>query len=194
MGSSAPRRRSDTRERIQEVALRLFLDQGYEKTALREIADELGVTKAALYYHFKTKEDILAGLFEAVGAELDEVIGWGREQGDELAARQELLERCSAIFAKSAPLLIILQTNQATLHCMSVGQDFKARVGALAGLLHQPDAPVAMQVRCLTALLTLHFGVFALQNIEGDPEEKRLALLASAQELLASAYRESTVG
>ena len=40
--------RSDTRARILDVALELFAAQGYEKTSLREIADRLGVTKAAL--------------------------------------------------------------------------------------------------------------------------------------------------
>ena len=42
-----------TRQRIQAVALELFTEQGYEKTSLREIAERLNVTKAALYYHFK---------------------------------------------------------------------------------------------------------------------------------------------
>ena len=52
---SAPRR--DTRAQAQKVALELFAEQGYEKTSLREIAERLGVTKAALYYHFKSKEE-----------------------------------------------------------------------------------------------------------------------------------------
>lgn len=51
-----------TRERILDVALDLFIDQGFDKTSLREIAERLGVTKAALYYHFRSKEDILLAL------------------------------------------------------------------------------------------------------------------------------------
>ncbi len=50
------------RERILDVALELFTEQGYEKTSLREIADRLGVTKAALYYHFPSKGDIFLEL------------------------------------------------------------------------------------------------------------------------------------
>ena len=50
------------REEILDVALELFNEQGYEKTSLREIAERLGVTKAALYYHFERKEDILLEL------------------------------------------------------------------------------------------------------------------------------------
>jgi AcrR family transcriptional regulator len=52
----------DTRQRILDVALDLFVEQGYEKTSLREIAERVGVTKAALYYHFQSKEDIVTTL------------------------------------------------------------------------------------------------------------------------------------
>src|ERR1700753_4079883 len=55
-------RRTDTRDPILWVPFRLFATQGYANTSLREISDELGVTKAALYFHFKTKEDILSGI------------------------------------------------------------------------------------------------------------------------------------
>jgi AcrR family transcriptional regulator len=53
---------NSTRERILDVALDLFLAQGYDGTSLRQIAEQLGVTKAALYYHFESKEDILRAL------------------------------------------------------------------------------------------------------------------------------------
>ena len=53
-----------TRERILEAAQRRFIDQGYDGTSLREIADELGFTKAALYYHFQTKEQIFVALLQ----------------------------------------------------------------------------------------------------------------------------------
>jgi AcrR family transcriptional regulator len=52
----------DTRERILDVALDLFIEQGYDKTALRQIAEPLGFTQAAIYYHFAAKEDILVAL------------------------------------------------------------------------------------------------------------------------------------
>jgi AcrR family transcriptional regulator len=57
-----PAASSDTRERILDVALDLFTEKGYDKTTLREIAEQLGFTKAALYYHFPSKKDILLAL------------------------------------------------------------------------------------------------------------------------------------
>jgi AcrR family transcriptional regulator len=55
-----------TRDRILEVALDLFTEQGFDKTSLREISEGVGVTKAALYYHFRSKEEILSSLVERV--------------------------------------------------------------------------------------------------------------------------------
>jgi len=52
----------DTRQRILDAALDLFIEQGFDGTSLRQIAEQLGVTKAALYYHFESKDDILMAL------------------------------------------------------------------------------------------------------------------------------------
>ena len=53
---------AETRERILDVAQELFTLHGYDKTSLRDIAERLGITKAALYYYFERKEDILLEL------------------------------------------------------------------------------------------------------------------------------------
>jgi len=55
---------SSTRDRILEAALDLFTEQGFDKTSLREVAEQVGVTKAALYYHFDSKDEILSSLVE----------------------------------------------------------------------------------------------------------------------------------
>jgi len=51
-----------TRARILAAALRLFADKGYDATSLQDIADQTGLTKQAVYYHFKGKGEILAGI------------------------------------------------------------------------------------------------------------------------------------
>ena len=61
-----------TWQRIVDVATTLFTDQGYDGTSLREIADELGFTKAALYYHFQSKEEILRAILEPTEELLEE--------------------------------------------------------------------------------------------------------------------------
>jgi AcrR family transcriptional regulator len=51
-----------TRERILDVALDLFTDQGFDGTSMREIAERLRITKPSIYYHFASKEEILLAL------------------------------------------------------------------------------------------------------------------------------------
>jgi AcrR family transcriptional regulator len=64
----------DTRERILRVAAELFSEQGYDATSLRQLADRLGFTKAALYYHFQSKDEILEALVGPVLEMLDELV------------------------------------------------------------------------------------------------------------------------
>src|SRR5215471_4528452 len=87
------RARGDTRARIQQVAIELFTEHGYEGTSLREIAERLDVTKAALYYHFKSKEDIVRSLVEDYSKQMDALIEWGRQQPSTAATRREILSR-----------------------------------------------------------------------------------------------------
>ncbi|WP_030378576.1 MULTISPECIES: TetR/AcrR family transcriptional regulator [unclassified Streptomyces] len=188
MDDSKRRRRGDTRQRIQDVALDLFSDQGYEKTSLREIAERLDVTKAALYYHFKTKEDILISLFGDLTRPIDELIGWGREQPHTLATKQEVVRRYSQALADAGPLFRFMQENQATMRELRIGEMFKGRMLELSGIIRDEDAPLSDQVRCITALFTLHAGMFALRDLEGDPEDKRKAVLEVALELVTKAH------
>lgn len=58
-----------TRVRILEAALKVFSEKGYSKATIVEIAKEIGLTKGAVYWHFKTKADLLAAMV-AFGDEL----------------------------------------------------------------------------------------------------------------------------
>jgi AcrR family transcriptional regulator len=190
MGStgSKQQRRGDTRQRIQDVALELFSAQGYEKTSLREIAERLEVTKAALYYHFKTKEDILISIFEDLTRPLDELIKWGKGQPHTLETKQEVLRRYSSALTDAAPLFRFMQENQATVRELSIGEMFKDRMIALLDIIKEPDAPLTDQVRCISALFSIHAGLFALRDVEGDPEDKRKAVLEVAIDLVTQAH------
>ena len=53
---------ASTRDRILDVALDLFTDQGFDATSMRQIAERLHISKPAIYYHFASKEDILVAL------------------------------------------------------------------------------------------------------------------------------------
>ncbi|MEE1797905.1 TetR/AcrR family transcriptional regulator [Streptomyces sp. NPDC101062] len=192
MGSTQHPRRGNTRQRIQDVALELFAEQGYEKTSLREIAERLDVTKAALYYHFKTKEDILVSLFQDLTRPIDELIAWGQDQPHTLESKKEILHRYSAALASAAPLFRFMQENQATVRELSVGESFKSRMVGLFDLFKDPGASMTDQVRCVSALFTMHAGTFALKDVEGDPQEKREAILEVSMELITKAHHGTT--
>lgn len=107
--------RSDTRQRILDVALDLFTDQGYDGTSLRQIAEQLGVTKAALYYHFESKEDILMALHMRIH-------DFGRDAlvriGDEpvtLALWEELLNQVLGEMLAQRKLFLMHERNQAVM-------------------------------------------------------------------------------
>jgi AcrR family transcriptional regulator len=181
-------RRKDTRERILDVALELFLERGYDQTSLREIAERLDVTKAALYYHFRTKEDILDALVGGIGERLDELIAWARAQPPTLETRRELLRRLNEDLEEWAPVFQFLQENQAALRGRSAPKTFRDRMQHLGTLLTDPDSPVLDRVRSLSALFTVYFGTFAISNMDGTPEEKRAALLQVAWEQIDAAH------
>ncbi|MFD7263666.1 TetR/AcrR family transcriptional regulator [Streptomyces sp. NPDC059874] len=189
MSSSSPqRRRGDTRQRIQDVALELFAEQGYEKTSLREIAERLEVTKAALYYHFKTKEDIIISLFDDTTRPIDELIAWAETQPRTLETKKEVLRRYSEAMMAGAELYRFMHENQATTRELSIGETVKARLFRLIELLRTEESPVTDQVRCVSALFTLHAGMMFLQHVEADPEETRLAALEVATDLITRAH------
>lgn len=55
-----------TVNKILEVSQRLFLEKGYDNTKIQDIADELGMTKGAIYHHFESKEEIMNKLGETM--------------------------------------------------------------------------------------------------------------------------------
>jgi AcrR family transcriptional regulator len=60
------RRMQRRQQDILTVAARLFAERGYERTTLDMIADELGLSKPSLYYYVKSKEDVLAHIFQQI--------------------------------------------------------------------------------------------------------------------------------
>ncbi|MGB5902713.1 MAG: TetR/AcrR family transcriptional regulator [Xanthobacteraceae bacterium] len=56
---SRRRARDEKREAVLRTAVQLFLEQGYHRATLNEVADRLNITKPALYNYFRSKEDIL---------------------------------------------------------------------------------------------------------------------------------------
>jgi AcrR family transcriptional regulator len=180
-----------TRQRIQSVALELFAEQGYDKTSLREIAERLGVTKAALYYHFKSKEDIVTSLVEDFFGQIDGLIEWGRTQPGTPASRAEVLSRYFTIVADGSEVFRMLQQNQATVNTLATAKHrselFRERMHALVALLTERDAPLVDQLRAAVALSSVSFGCMFFADQAASREELRAAVLDIAFGLTGAA-------
>jgi AcrR family transcriptional regulator len=182
-----PRGRSDTRTRIQQVALALFAEQGYEKTSLREIAERLDVTKAALYYHFKSKEDIIRSLVEDYFGQIDELIAWARTQPAAAQTRGEILRRYVGIVAEGDEVFRMLQHNQAAVHSLAAAKNrselFRERMSALIDLLTGPGAPLTERLRAAMALGGISVGWMFFADQSPDRDELRAAVLGIATDI-----------
>lgn len=80
----------DTKAAIHRAALEQFSSRGYEQTSLREIAEQVGISKASLYYHYSSKQDLLQAIIgtffddiRAVFAQLDG-LEWSPEREREM--------------------------------------------------------------------------------------------------------------
>jgi AcrR family transcriptional regulator len=181
-------RRSDTRARIQKVALELFAEQGYDKTSLREIAERLDVTKAALYYHFKSKEDIVRSLAEDYFGQIDAVIAWAKIQPRTAATRTEVLNRYVQIVAEGGGVFRMLQHNQAAMNSLAGekhkrGEVFRERMLGLAEALTEPGADLEHRLRATMALGAVSVGWMFFADQVKDRQELCSAISSIASEL-----------
>ncbi|GAA3446714.1 TetR/AcrR family transcriptional regulator [Planomonospora venezuelensis] len=180
------RDQADTRTRIQEVALKLFVEQGYEATSLREIAEALGVTKAALYYHFKTKDDIVTSLAENRLHAIEELAAWagGQPRSDE--TRRELIRRYADELYQERhhEIMRFFERNQTALKHHPVMEKTRERMLDLITSLMEPGDPPATRLRNSMALFAMHASWFLLKDDALTDDERKAAALEVALELL----------
>lgn len=179
-------READTRSRIQEVALELFGEHGYEATSLREIAEHLGVTKAALYYHFKTKDDIIASVVNDRLAMIEELIEWAKTQPRSAETRREFLRRYSESLYEHGHqrLMRFFERNQSSMMSHKAGMQMRGRMIEMLDLLSDRDDPLPDQIRCSLAIFALHSTWFVIRDPEITDEQRRMAALEVALDLI----------
>jgi len=163
----------------------LFTEHGYEGTSLREIAERLDVTKAALYYHFKSKEDIVASLVEDYYGQIDALIAWARSQPRTAQVRRQVLHKYVRIMADGDQVFRMLHQNQAAVSTLasakSRGELFKERVYSLIEVLAGPEAPLRERLRAAMAIggISLGWMFFADEAPDRDDLGEIVSELAS---------------
>lgn len=81
----------ETVKKILDISYKLFYEKGYDETSIQDIIDELGMSKGAIYHHFKSKEDILNKICETKHCEGNWSIPLDQLQGDNGLEKMRLI-------------------------------------------------------------------------------------------------------
>jgi AcrR family transcriptional regulator len=184
---------ADTRRRILAVALELFSTRGYAGTSMRDIAETMGMTKAALYYHFESKEQILEAVTEPIRAEMDRLL---REAtGPAPPTPEQLLTRVADMLSRHALLIetVFNDPSSGGRGHLKAREKFRPIVDVLAG-----DGSPSRVVRARCALGAVLFAV--LGTVRTDPSfrepvrgERALRLLSGEDHALDADLRREVV-
>ncbi|HKT03194.1 MAG TPA: helix-turn-helix domain-containing protein [Rugosimonospora sp.] len=183
------RDQGDTRSRIQAVALELFTEQGYEATSLREIAERLGVTKAALYYHFKTKDDIVASLMEDRAGAMRELVEWAEPQEHTVGLRREFIRRYARQLHEGGHhnLMRFLERNQTALRDHPKSEEMRDLMLRTVEILSEPGDPLTVRLKCAMSIFAMHATWFVIRDDSISDEARSAASLEVALELIEPA-------
>jgi len=177
-----------TRDRILDVALDLFIEKGFDRTSLREIAEQLGFTKAALYYHFASKDDILMALHMRLHE-------FGRETLSNIGDEPITLKRWSALLDEMVDqmlthrkIFLMHERNQAALEKLH-REDHEAEHDDIQAqfrrVLADSRVPVKDRVRMACSFGAVFSGLFLAGEAFGtEPEELADMLRDAVHDLL----------
>lgn len=162
-----------TRVRILEVALESFLEQGYHETSMQQIADSLGITKAALYYHFASKGNIVASLIEPLADEFEHVLVRAAQADSQEGVRAAVLEGYMDVLLRYRGSLVVLMRDVA-----STPQDFYERMISLTAraneLIAGPDADLDERIRATQAIAVLGDPLIMFPDIPSEALRDRI--------------------
>lgn len=169
------RRTTDMRARIVATATERFASQGFSATSLQDLADRLGVTKAALYYHFRRKDDLIA---EVLAPMVDDIDAWFARVEAEHPDHRAALDAYFEVVHRHAPLLAAigrdpgaLSAGDTVVHVIDWGQRVQT-------VLTGPDASLSDRVRAALAITGL--ARTATLFPDADPGELRRVAVEAA--------------
>jgi AcrR family transcriptional regulator len=162
-----------TRQRILDIATDLFRDRGYAGTSIRDIAEALGMTKAALYYHFACKDDVLSALIGPTAVAIEEFLARAEPATD--ADPGEFLRELVGVLAASAPTLATALSDPMILRSGDVRFRFIDKFHRIAVLLAGENADSDRLIRAYAALGAIKAGIEAAILVEMDPDRPACA-------------------
>jgi AcrR family transcriptional regulator len=146
-----------TRRRILDAAHTLLAERGYAGTSMRDIAEHLGMTSAALYYHFPAKEELLSAL---VGPLMDALDRFVEQADSDEQDQEELIRGFIEVLEESGRTLQAIATEPTALRILVDRHDLGRRLAGLERLIAGGDDPM-MRFRCSCALGAIRMGIMA---------------------------------
>jgi len=189
------RPRGSTRERILDIALALFNERGYDKTSLREIADRLGTTKAALYYHFERKEDILLALhmrLHDLGREMFERLGELDDTQRTAQVWSEMLDHFIDQMLSNRDIFLLHERNRSAFEELEHSERHQAAHDDLEAQMHRfladPTIPLEQRVRMTCSVGAVMTTLIGAGEVFSDVPTDELARLlrAAVRDLITS--------
>ncbi|NRQ39798.1 TetR family transcriptional regulator [Nonomuraea sp. NN258] len=174
--------RSLTHERILSAARALFAARGYRATSMQSIADQVGITKAALYYHFDSKEEILRELTLPLLDELEEALAAAESLGAPERVRWAAVEGYVDVHLRHRETLTMLVKDMTLLVQAPVADRFRAAIALANDLVAGPGGGLEHRVRASQAVAGLADPVVLFRDVPAD--RLRSLILDGARALL----------
>jgi AcrR family transcriptional regulator len=97
-----------TRERVLRAALDLIVDVGPDATTLQAVAERADVAPSTIYYHFSSRDHLLAAAYDMLRLEWEEQKHWETPETSPPAQLRSLIHSCFSDYAQRAPLLRVI--------------------------------------------------------------------------------------
>ncbi|SPM30792.1 TetR family transcriptional regulator, partial [Mycobacterium terramassiliense] len=163
--------RSPAQTRILDAALQLIAEHGVGGTSLQMIADTIGVTKAAVYHQFKTKEQIVIALTERELGGLEEALESAEADDHRSRAREALLDRVIDVAIERRGAASTLQFDPVIVRLLGEHEPFQQFIQRLYGVLLDDAAEDA---RVAAAMLSGAIAVGVISPLVADIDDDAL--------------------
>jgi AcrR family transcriptional regulator len=137
----------DTRTRLLDVAVDLFTRHSFAGTSLQMIADELGFTKAAIYHHFRTREQLLAAVLEPILDELRTVIEHAETRRTPHARAEHMLSGYATLAVRNRGLVAVLAADPSVATALTERAEWGDLIERQLALLGDVDPGPAGEVK-----------------------------------------------
>jgi AcrR family transcriptional regulator len=138
---------TDTRQRLIDVAVDLFTRHSFAGTSLQMIADELGFTKAAIYHHFRTREQLLGAVLEPMLEELRTIVDAAETRRTAHARAEYMLSGYAALAVRNRGLVAVLAADPSVAGVLIERPEWGDLIRRQLALLADVDPGAAGQVK-----------------------------------------------